>query len=297
MSVPDLQKFTAKMINSLQLLTAILDSLPQCVRIKMDGKEIYKNSHPHKDKTTFITRTIPDFPELTLEIEDFTKIDSIIDKRIFDILSHQLRTPLTSINWYSEILNEKEHNSQEAQEIQKSARNMTRIVADLLLSIDLELGTYRVENTKNNLRDSILLAIRNLDYKDKIVNIRMSSKKSENYFVNCDKKLLEASLYHIMQNSIDHSTKNKVEIRLDLHKESNNCASLTIKDDGTPLTSMDLQTLSSRYSRGEESRFSVPNGSGLGLYIVSNFMRLSQGKLEISANKEIGWSVTLSFTT
>ncbi|MBW7953162.1 HAMP domain-containing histidine kinase [Candidatus Dojkabacteria bacterium] len=251
----------------------------------------------HKDKTTFTTRTIPDFPELTLEIEDSTKIDSIIDKRIFDILSHQLRTPLTSINWYSEILNEKEHNSQEAQEIHKSARNMTRIVADLLLSIDLELGTYRVENTKNNLRDSILLAIKNLDYKEKIVNIRMSSKKSENYFINCDKKLLEASLYHIMQNSIDHASKNEVEIWLELKKDSNNCVSLMIKDSGTPLVSMDLQTLLSRYSRGEESRFAVPNGSGLGLHIVSSFMRLSQGELQISANKETGWSVSLSFTS
>lgn len=216
-----------------------------------------------------------------------------------EVAAHQLRTPLTSINWIFESLSK-----DQLADAQKEMVNMGSIavggllktVNDLLDVAQIEEGRfgYQYENVdivdfiEENLTDAVAEA--------KGYGVKVYLKKPEDSLppIIIDKKKLALALSNLLSNAIRYNVENG-EVIIEVQRLTDKpFVKISIKDTGIGITPQDIKHLFSKFFRADNAQKAVVDGTGLGLYITKNIIKKHGG--EIWAESQINRGTTFYFT-
>ncbi len=217
--------------------------------------------------------------------------------KLFSIISHNLRSPFTTILGFADILvDEYDSYSDEdkksfALEIQKSARFAYSLLNNLLLWTKSQIGNLQPKEEFLDLTLFVDEVIHRLKQKAGKKNITLENRIPEHFNVFADKTLLTNILENILDNAIKFSyDKSRVVISAD---KSDDHILLQVKDSGVGISEEKLSRLINfeehvtSYGTGKEK------GTGLGLVICKELLGKMNGELEIESQEDVGTTVTI----
>jgi len=200
------------------------------------------------------------------------------------LASHQLRTPLSAINWYTEMLLAgdagkltKEQKSF-LDEIYHSNQRMVSLVNSLLNVSRLELGTFMVEPEKTDIPeivDSIIGELRPLIAKKKQAFTKKYDKTLP--IMMLDKKLIRMVIQNLLTNALKY-TPEKGKISLTIGKDAKKLT-ITVSDTGMGIPESQQSEIFKKLFRADNVREADTEGTGLGLYIVKAIVTHAGGKV------------------
>lgn len=214
------------------------------------------------------------------------------------LASHQLRTPLSAINWYAEMLiagdagkvnpEQKEY----LEEIYKGNQRMVDLVNSLLDVSRIELGTFAVEPTTVDLKeilDIIVSELKNkIETKKLIFKSRVDSKLKT---YSGDPKLLNIIFQNLISNAVKY-TPDKGEVRVEIKKGVDD-VSISVADSGIGIPTNQQDKIFSKLFRADNVRETDTEGTGLGLYIVRSIIEQSGGKISFVSKQNKGTVFTV----
>ncbi|MBZ7982520.1 hypothetical protein AVBRAN12640_08220 [Campylobacter sp. RM12640] len=200
-------------------------------------------------------------------------------------VTHELKTPLTSIMLSSEMLKnnlvKKEDEKQFIDTIYNQSSALLEMIDEIIkLSFLDEVNNFEMTNV--NISNVLSQIIKELDFKIREKNIKILMNIDEFIFFS-NQKLIKTMLYNIIDNAIKYNIDNgKIIISLNINKKH---IVLSIKDTGIGI-SKDIQNrIYERFFRQEISRNKQIKGTGLGLSIVKKIARIH--KIKIMLNSEL----------
>lgn len=214
--------------------------------------------------------------------EELEKLDKVKDQFLAQA-QHDLRTPLTSIRGYLDlILNGTfgKQNKKTVEVIKKMevvAQNMIRKINNFLDTSAIRLGknpvTLKPGIELNPILDEI---VTELEFKAKSKDIYMKMEKPNKVFmVNADREKLKAAIFNVVDNSIKFTTQGGVDIRLENH----NTVKIIISDTGIGMSQENVKTLFTRMFERDEQAKQTASGSGIGLYLSTQIIKYHNGKI------------------
>ena len=200
------------------------------------------------------------------------------------IASHQLRTPLTIINWYIEMLSDQqgaalsEKQRQYLEEITHASKRMIELVNALLNVSRIDMGTFMVDVEPLDfslVMDDVLKDL-SLQIAQKDLHIAKNYDRSLPR-INADLKLLRIIFQNLLTNAIKY-TQNGGSIMIELNKRSSSIT-ISVIDDGFGIPVHQQNKIFSKFFRADNAREKEPDGNGLGLYIVKSLVEHSGGRI------------------
>ena len=216
------------------------------------------------------------------------------------LASHQLRTPLTSIGWYAEMLLSgdagkltKDQN-QFVNEIYEGNQRMIGLVNSLLNVSRIDLGTFVIEPEPTNIveiADSVLEEL-----KPQILKKQMNIKKRYDKgipIIKADPKLIRIIFQNLLSNAVKY-TPDKGKVILDIAKRDKDLL-IKVVDTGYGIPKGQQVKIFSKFFRADNIQQKDVEGNGLGLYIVKSIIDKSGGKIwfESEENKGTTFYATL----
>ena len=203
--------------------------------------------------------------------------------------SHELRTPISVIQGYINLLdrwgkNDAEVLAESITAIKSEAENMKNLVENLLFLARGDKNTQKVEFEEFNLNeliDEIVKETKLIDSEHNIV-----SQLSINIKVYADKSLLKQALRIFIDNSIKY-TESGGTIKISCTKE-NAEALITIEDNGIGISKEDLPNIFNRFYRADKSRTKETGGTGLGLAIAKWIILKHKGTIAVESQLNVG---------
>ena len=206
--------------------------------------------------------------------------------------AHQLRTPLTAINWALETLVKEslsESQKQAAETGLQAASHLLKIVNDLLDVSKIEEGRYGYNFEKSNLVDFVESAIKKSEETSVPAGVKIYLKKPvELIEADIDVQKMEIALLNLLDNAIRYNVKNG-EITVSVEKlKDKPYAQVSVKDTGIGISKEDVKKIFIKFFRAENAVKTAPNGSGLGLYIVKNIIKRHGGDIWVESELNRG---------
>ncbi len=257
-----------------------------------------------KDKTTFPSNSIitpvwlhgeviglvKSFRDITREMDiDKTKTEFV------SLASHQLRTPLSAINWYTEMLLSgdvgpiTEGQEKYLTEVYKGNQRMISLVNALLNVTRMTLGTFVLEPEEIDLTTLIysVLSEQTPESSKKGLNIN-TDFAPQMPRVTSDAKLLRMVIQNLISNAIKYTPEGGVvDISLKLDADASNFE-LIVADSGVGIPKNQQAQIFSRLFRADNVRTNNTEGTGLGLYIVKAIVDNSGGRVWFESEENNG---------
>lgn len=231
-----------------------------------------------------------------INISDLTKIiDTENLRRDFvSNVTHELKTPLTSISGFVETLKSNEDIPRETQRkfldiIEAETNRLNELIEDILTLSFIEQNR-EIEIERINLVKLIEDIIFNLENIAKLKNIKLELiTKNNNIFINSSKYCLTRIFINIIDNSINYSYEGQsVKIKLEPCEDN---IRVSVIDCGRGISEEDLPRVFERFYRADKSRTRKEKGTGLGLSIVKHLVKSAGG--EISIQSKLGRGTTV----
>ena len=264
-------------------------------RIQVDDKFVNVFFAPFKNETERPDGVIAVIQDIT----EHVKLDNMQKELVADV-SHELKTPITSIMGYADTLLEGEYDKETQNKflnvIASEARRMARLVTDLLT-----LSRYD-SNKKRTQKETFDLGELVKKCQDKL-GIEI---KKKNHKVNCfvtadvppvyaDKYDIERVILNILSNSIKYTPENG-EIKIYVGFVYND-AYIKIFDNGIGIPEDDLGRIFERFYRVDKARTREMGGTGLGLSIAKEILDKNGGSIDIKSVVGQGTEVVIRIPT
>ena len=199
-----------------------------------------------------------------------------IRRELIANVSHDLKTPLTMVKAYSEMIRDlsgenKQKREEHLKVIIDETDRLTRLVNDMMDLSKIESGIITINKEIFNFSElaSSLIDRIKISKMDTEHNIEYSIPKD--IYVNADKTKIEQVLYNLVVNAIKHSGEGKRNIQIKV-TTSQKRVKVEVIDDGVGISEENLKHIWDRYYRASESFTRNVQGSGLGLSIVKNIL-------------------------
>ena len=233
------------------------------------------------------------------DITEHVKLDNMRKEFVADV-SHELKTPITSIMGYADTLLEGEYDKETQDKflnvIATEARRMAKLVTDLLT-----LSRYDNKN-KNTQKETFDLGDLVKKCQDKLAIEIKKKNHTVNCFVTADvppvyanKDDIERVVLNIMTNSIKY-TKDGGEIKIYVGFVYND-AYIKVFDNGIGIPEEDLTRIFERFYRVDKARTREMGGTGLGLSIAKEILDKNGGSIDIKSVVGQGTEVVIKIPT
>lgn len=219
------------------------------------------------------------------DITEMKRLENIRTQFVANV-SHELKTPLTSIKGFAETLryvDDEETKNKFLDIIDKEAVRLTRLINDILVLSNLESNT--IEEMEEFLPDDIIDDVVNiLSEQASRKDIKVTFYKDNiNYILGQRDKFLQMAL-NIIENAIKYSEEGaKVDIK---SFSENGYYNFIVKDTGIGIPEEDLPRIFERFYRVDKARKS--GGTGLGLAIVKHIVKSFGGTIEVKSELNEG---------
>lgn len=236
-----------------------------------------------------IYRTAVKFRE---QAENSRKDKENLQKSLSDI-SHQLKTPLTSIIVMVEnILDDDDMPLEIRREFLNDIKHNTNTISFLVQSLlklsklDAEAVKFRYEQVE--VKSIVDECIKNTAVMAEILGVRLETE-CNNIILNCDKKWLCEAVTNIIKNCIEHSQNGNIKITADQNKLY---TKISIKDNGSGITKEDLPHIFERFYKGKNSS---DDSVGIGLSLAKTIIEKQGGYISVSSELNKGSEFVIKF--
>ena len=233
------------------------------------------------------------------DITEHVKLDNMRKEFVADV-SHELKTPITSIMGYADTLLECEYDKETQDKflnvIASEARRMAKLVTDLLILSRYDNNKVKKEITEFDLGDLVKKCQEKLQ-----LEINKKGHEVECFVtanvppVKADKDGIERVVLNIMTNSIKYTPENgNIKIYVGFVY---NDAYIKIIDNGIGIPEEDLNRIFERFYRVDKARTREMGGTGLGLSIAKEIFDQNKGSIDIKSEKGKGTEVVIRIPT
>ncbi|MDW8800491.1 HAMP domain-containing sensor histidine kinase [Clostridium sp. A1-XYC3] len=203
--------------------------------------------------------------------------------------SHELRTPISVIQGYANLLDrwgkdDKEVLQESISSIKSEAENMKELVEKLLFLARSDKHTQKIEKQPFMMDELIEEILRETKLID--ISHHIESDYNEKFTLFADRKLVKEALRIFIDNSIKY-TPEEGTIKVDSYVKSTT-AVVTIGDTGIGISENDLPNIFNRFYRADKSRTKSSGGTGLGLSIAKWIIENHNGKIDVWSKIDIG---------
>lgn len=206
------------------------------------------------------------------------------------LVSHQLRTPATSIKWFTEILlnDSKNKMNQRQRRILKdtytSIKRMIELIGNVLNITKLENGKIELSRKSVNpekMIKGILLSV-NKEFAHKHIDYSLICK-SKKIVLDLDEKLIYQAIYNLVHNAFKYS-KPDGQVQVQIVKIKNKLL-IRIRDTGIGIPQSEMENIFAKFSRATNAKMVDTEGAGLGLYLSKLIVNAHGGDIQISNQK------------
>ena len=222
------------------------------------------------------------------EESEISKKDKDNLKMSVEDISHQLKTPLTSITIMldnlKDNLNMNENTKQKfIFEISKQIDWINWLVISMLKLSKLDANVVQFYEEKINLKKFIDEIIKNLEIPIEIKNQQIDIEENESASFVGDYKWQQEAITNIIKNCIEHNKENgKIYIK---YEENTLLTKITIRDEGEGMTKEDLKHIFERFYKGKNSS---ENSVGIGLALAKNIIEKNNGMISCKSELDKG---------
>lgn len=203
-------------------------------------------------------------------------------------VSHDLKTPLTSIITYVDLLKNEDLKNKKAEEytdvLEDKSRRLKQLIEDLIEASKASSGNLEVQKEKVDLNELIQQAIG--EYEEKFnkaeLDVRVNTNENQ-IFVTADGRYMWRVVENLFSNFVNYSL-SKTRVYISIEKKDR-YGILTIKNIAAFPLNISSDQLTERFVRGDESR--TTEGSGLGLSIAQSLTNLQEGKFNIDIDGDL----------
>ena len=231
-------------------------------------------------------------------VKPFGSAVDIYKKEFFANASHELKTPITSIRGFAELISsglidDKDKIIEYSTTIKREAIRMDTMVEEILKLSSLEdIDENEMPLEKLNVADIIKEAVEVLDYKLYEKKIITNVDVHDVYIESVHEDILRV-FTNLIENGIKYNKDNgKIYISL---RRVRNKAVITIKDTGIGIKEEDLPHIFERFYRVDKSRNRKVEGTGLGLSIVKRIVMKYKGEISVKSTYNVGTEFTIKF--
>lgn len=213
-------------------------------------------------------------------------------------ITHDLKTPLSPIKGYAEILQEHGPKTEEQCEryaliMLKNIAYMETLIDDLKLTYQLENGMIPLKPQEQNfirfLKELIIDILNNPEYEHRTIHFETTE---ETVLFSFDQTLLTRAFQNLIINAFVHGDEN-TELTLQI-SISDTMLQIAVSDNGKGMTTEETDSLFQRYYRGTNTEH-TPEGTGLGLAIAKSIVELHGGTVSVSSTPGIGTAFSIQF--
>ncbi|WP_167356662.1 PAS domain-containing sensor histidine kinase [Pedobacter soli] len=210
------------------------------------------------------------------------------------MISHELKTPLTSIKGYVQVLKYNYATARENPErvlarMERQLRRMTDIINAFLNVSRLESGKIELNKTQFNLAD--LVAEIQADYLSFLSSHELVFTGIEPCLLQGDQDKIGQVLHNLLSNAVKYSAVG-TQIFIDCHRKRSSIV-ISVRDLGVGIDKESLPKLFDRYFKIQNDFTSTISGFGIGLYLSTEIVALHKGR--VWADSEPGVGTTVSF--
>lgn len=233
-----------------------------------------------------------------VDITEQKAIDKVKTEFV-SLASHQLRTPLSAMKWYGELvlsgndgeLNEKQKNH--IQKIYQGNERMIELVNALLSASRLELGSFKIDimNVDPVAIAKELLEELGPDISQKRMHIvEQYDGDHTNYY--SDKRLLQMIIQNLLTNAVKYTNEDGT-VRISIAC-TNDGMKLIVADNGLGIPETEQDKIFTKMFRADNARLKVTDGTGLGLYIVKEAVEALHGSVKFVSEENKGTEFTVA---
>lgn len=211
-------------------------------------------------------------------------------------VSHELKTPLTSISGYAELIETGiagENDIQRfAKEIHRCSRRLLSLINDIIKLAELDSDQMEMSYGEIDLHDVAGSCVEMLQMHAQKHDIQITY---EGYrcLIHGDKGLIEELVYNLCDNAIRYNkTGGTVNVSVGMRGYT---TVLTVKDTGIGIPQESQQRVFERFYRVDKSRSKSTGGTGLGLAIVKHIVAQHNAHLEMKSEVGVGTEITVLF--
>ena len=261
------------------------------VKITNASKELSKGNY---DANFDIDTDILEIDELSKTLskanKELQKTDEL-RKDLMSNVSHDLKTPLTMIKAYSEMVRDLTYNNKEKREknlntIIEEADRLNNLVNDILSLSVIESKMLVLEKEEFDLTSLVKDILNRYEIYTEKDNYKFIFNYDDPVIIEADKSKLEQVLYNLINNAINFIGDDK-EVIINFVKDKNNIK-VEITDHGIGMDKEELEFIWDKYYRSKKNHKRATTGTGLGLSIVKRILELHKYKYGVISEKNKG---------
>ena len=233
--------------------------------------------------------------------QDITESQRLEDMRREFVanVSHELKTPITTIKSYSETLlcgalEDKELSKSFVEVIENEADRMSSLVKDLLQLSHMDYEKVVWEMHHLDLREIVTDSVRKLEVHFQNKNQRLNMQISDEAVpIYADRGKIQQVIINLLTNAIKYTPENG-NIKISAQVVDKN-AIFEVQDSGIGIPKEDIKRIFERFYRVDKGRSRAQGGTGLGLSIAHNIIKQHKGSIKVSSELEKGSIFTVYF--
>lgn len=209
-------------------------------------------------------------------------------------VSHDLRTPLTLICGYAEMMRDLpgENSPENSQVIIDEAKRLTALVNDMLDLSKLQAGTQQLEIKNYNLTANIEEIMKRYAALTEQEGYEITFSYDEEVYIEADELKISQVVYNLINNAINYTGSNK-KVAVRQKMVNNNKVRIEVTDTGEGIAEENLPYIWDRYYKVDKTHKRATIGTGLGLSIVQNILKAHHAEYGVAS--ELGKGSTFWF--
>lgn len=257
------------------------------VSISESAKEFAKGNYD----TEFNASGYKEITELSdimnYSAKELSKVENLRRELIANI-SHDLRTPLTLITGYAEVMRDlpEENNPENAQVIIDESKRLTSLVQDVLDLSKLQQGQENINPVEFNITADINEVINRFSEFKKSMGYSIEFVYDNEVTVFADEVKISQAFYNLLINAINYTGEDKKVIVY--QKIIDDSVKIEVVDTGAGVDEEELEHIWERYYSGKSNHVRAKTGSGIGLSLVKTIIEKHRGDCGVISKKDEG---------
>ena len=280
------------------------------VKTTISGEQYYEHNYVplyNEDEEVYAVMVIShDITENIRQMEELRKLsESDVQKNNFIAMaSHELKTPITSIKGYVQLLLNAFEKDKETERplppllvrsslisVDKQITRLTRLISELLDLTKIETGTLELKKEKFSLNQLAIETVEDILYTNTRHQINLYHDFQS--YVFADKDRIGQVMINFLTNAIKYSPdSNKIDVSI--HRTINGRVAFTVKDYGIGIDKEEQEKIFERFYRAKGKEEQTYPGFGIGLFIAKEFVEKHDGQVSVESYKGSGSMFTFT---
>jgi two-component system phosphate regulon sensor histidine kinase PhoR len=233
------------------------------------------------------TRLSGEADAVLLVIHDLTEVERLnrVRQDFVANVSHELKTPLTSVRGYAETLlegglDDRQHREDFVRVIRDQAARLQVLVEDLLSLAELERPDARLRLERFDLREAVERQLAHFRDRARHVGLGLELEDGPAVIVSADRVRMEQVIANLLDNALKYTERGRVRVRVGGDSAHSWCE---VDDTGPGIPEADVPRIFERFYRVDKARSREKGGTGLGLAIVKHILDLHHGEVRVES--------------